>query len=308
MKNPKPTLHTLLGAISFAGALALPLSATPEAQRLWPNQPPGPKPAQLEPRSVRPGENNVAGRPISIVHNVTDPTFTVYKPDPAKDTGAAVVVFPGGGYWVLAIDLEGTEVCEWLNSVGVTAILVEYRVPRMDGEPPHERPLQDGQRAVSVVRSRAAELGIDPNRIGVLGFSAGANLAAFVSNTHATRAYPRVDARDDVSCRPDFCLLVYPAYLVEPKESTKVRPDLPVAEGVTPPTFLVISQDDDVGVGNAVFYYAAMCANKVPGELHIYPRGGHGYGLRPVAELPVTTWNHRAHEWLKATGLLKPRS
>lgn len=272
---------------------------------LWPGQAPGEK-ATLPPESdlTKPNEGMVAGRRVTIIGNVSHPTLTIYRPDPAKDTGAAVVVCPGGGYYVLAIDLEGTEVCEWLNSIGVTAVLLKYRVPRREGLPRYAAPLQDAQRALGLVRSRAGELGLDPHRIGVLGFSAGGNLAAMLSNHHDERSYPAIDAADTVSCRPDFCVLIYPAYLTTEEIGDQVAPELTVSAANTPPTFIAMTQDDHYG-DSAYYYYGALRKAGVPSELHLYPVGKHGYGLRRTAAT-VTTWPDRVQDWMNAAGWLKP--
>jgi acetyl esterase/lipase len=228
--------------------------------------------------------------------------MTVYRAPKEKATGAAAVVFPGGGYSILAMDLEGTEICEWLNSIGVTAVLVKYRVPVRAGRPRWAAPLEDAQRAIGLVRQRAGELGIDAARIGVLGFSAGGHLAAMASTNFEARSYPAVDAADAVSSRPDFCVLIYPAYLTVKEEGDRVAPELKLAKS-TPPTFLVQAEDDGVRVETSLFYYAALRNAGVPAEMHLYPVGGHGYGLRPAGKL-VTTWPARAGEWMRSQGIL----
>ena len=235
--------------------------------------------------------------------NVSKPAIALYRPAPQQDTGAAVVVCPGGGYSILAIDLEGTEVCDWLNSIGVTGVLLKYRVPKRAGLEKHTAALQDAQRAIGIVRSRAGEWRIDPKRIGVLGFSAGGHLAASVSNNYKERTYPAIDAADEVSCRPDFAILIYPAYLTLKNEPSKIAPDLTITKN-TPPTFLAMAEDDPVGVENAIFYGVALRKDGVSFELHIYPTGGHGYGLRPAKDL-VTTWPQRAADWMRHSGLLE---
>jgi acetyl esterase/lipase len=251
----------------------------------------------------QPGDKPIAGRPVEILANVSDPTLTIYRPDPEKDTGAAVLVCPGGGYYILALDLEGTEVCAWLNSIGVTGVLLKYRVPRREGRAPHAAPLQDAQRALGLVRSRAREFGLDPQRLGVLGFSAGGHLSAILSNQPDTRTYPRVDAADDTSCRPDFCLLIYPGYLNTPGHGDRLAPEFNPLSASVPPTFLTMAQDDDIGVENVLTYYLALKKARVPAELHVYAHGGHGYGLRRTEDA-VTTWPDRAGVWLKSIGML----
>ena len=271
---------------------------------LWPNGVPGEKGDIGEERDMtKPTENLVAGKRLIRLGNVTKPTITIYKPAADKDTGAAVVVCPGGGYSILALDLEGTEVCEWLNSIGVTGILLKYRVPKRAGLEKHTAPLQDAQRAVGLVRHRAKEFGLDPQRIGILGFSAGGHLAAAASTIYETRGYPVIDDADAVSCRPDFTILIYPAYLSVKEDGDKISPELKLTEK-TPPTFMVMAADDPVRIENVLFYSLAMKKAKVPVELHVYPSGGHGYGLRPTKEV-VTTWPKRVEEWMQSRDLLK---
>ena len=243
----------------------------------------------------------VAGRPAVSVTNVTRPTMTVYSPK-GKNTGAAVVVFPGGGYQILAIDLEGTEVCDWLNGIGVTCVLVKYRVPNTGPYPKSPAALEDAQRAVGLVREHAAEWHIDPHRVGVLGFSAGAHLAAALSTHYEQRLYAPADAADQESCRPDFAVIVYPGYLAIAEKGMEPNTEIhPTAD--TPPTFIVQAEDDPVHVENAVVYFVQLKTAKVPAELHISAQGGHGYGLRRTA-LPVTAWPQLAETWLHTIKVL----
>jgi acetyl esterase/lipase len=247
--------------------------------------------------------NKVAGKPLIRLGNVSKPTITLYSAPKGKNTGAAVLVCPGGGYGILAMDLEGTEVCQWLNSIGVTGVLLKYRVPKRPGDDKHILPLQDAQRALGLVRFRAKEWGIDPARIGVLGFSAGGHLTAHLSNNFDKRVYDPVDGADAVSCRPDFALPIYPAYLALKDKNNELAPELKVTAN-TPPTFLVQTADDGIRVENSLFYYLALKNAKVPAEMHLYATGGHGYGLRPSDKL-VTTWPKRAEDWMRSLGLLK---
>ena len=292
-------LYPLLAILALNGAAA---ATTPE--RIWPGPAPGEKSAlPAETTRVESSDKPVPGSSAVIVSNVSDPTITFYRPAPAKDTGAAVLVCPGGGYHILVTDVEGTEVCAWLNSIGVTAVLLKYRVPRREGLAPHVAPLQDAQRALGIVRYRTMALGIDPHRIGVIGFSAGGNLAAMLSNNHAQRTYLAVDAMDEAFCRPDFCLLIYPAYLTPTEHGDKLVPALTISASNTPPTFIAMSEDDGVGVEGALAYFRALTDAKVPAEMHLYPKGGHGYGLRRSPAM-VTTWPDRATDWLLASGWL----
>ena len=285
--------------------IAVPLfGAGPKVITLWPGTPPGdtgrwPPEANV----TKPGNNRPAGRLVVRVAPVSSPTITIQAPDPARNTGAAVLVCPGGGYNYLAIDLEGSEVCDWLNSIGVTGILLKYRVPRRPGVPQWVPPLQDAQRAMGLLRQAAPELGIDPQRLGIIGFSAGADLAAELSTHSAGREYPLIDAADRQSCRPDFALVIYPGYLVG--KSDALAPELHVSAPAAPPTFLVQAEDDPVRVENSLFYFLALKQAGVPAEMHLYAAGGHGYGLRRTAA-PVTTWPDRAADWLKAGGWLQP--
>ena len=282
------------------------LRAEPPAIRLWPGAAPGDNGGLGEEAdTTKPSDNLIAGRPVIRTGNVSEPTITVYRPPADRNTGAAVVVCPGGGYHILAMDLEGTEVCEWLNSIGVTGALLKYRVPKREGRPPYAAPLQDAQRAIGLMRSHAKEWAIDPERIGALGFSAGGNLCAALSAAIGGRTYPRVDGADDVSCRPDFQLLIYPGDLVKKGGGYEISPEATVSRA-TPPTFLVMAQDDPVRVENVLGYALALQDAKVPMELHVYPTGGHGYGLRPSRDY-VTTWPQRAADWMRSLGLLGQR-
>lgn len=251
---------------------------------------------------TKPTENLIAGKRLIRLGNVSQPTLTVYRPSKRKDTGAAVLVSPGGGYNILALDLEGTEVCEWLNSIGVTAVLLKYRVPKRPGVERHAPALQDAQRALSLTRHRAKEFGIDPQRLGVLGFSAGAHLSAVLSTT-PERTYPALDDADKVDLRPSFTVLIYPAYLTVKELGDKTPPEINITSN-TPPTFITIAEDDPVRMENALHYALALKQAKVPVELHLYPTGGHGYGLRRTQET-VTTWPDRAADWMRSRGWLK---
>ncbi|WP_295795333.1 alpha/beta hydrolase [Mucilaginibacter sp.] len=225
----------------------------------------------------KPNDDKVSGKAVIRLGDITNPTIKVFKPK--NPNGTAVVVCPGGGYYILAMDLEGTEICEWFNSIGVTAILLKYRVPTLPGKLRYELPLQDAQRALGLVRLNADKWGIKPNHIGIMGFSAGGHLSALVSNTNEKRAYAHVDAADDISCRPDFTILTYPAYLIDEKQPGKLADEILVS-AKTPPTFIFQTEDDPINVENALFYYLALKRAKVLAEMHLYPTGGHGYGIR----------------------------
>jgi len=299
-------LGFVLGALDFPGQLrAAPSAPALQPILLWAGKAPGETQDLGEEKDMtKPTENLVGGKRLIRLGNVSQPTLTVYQPPKGQQTGAAMLVLPGGGYSILALDLEGTEVCEWLNSIGVTAVLVKYRVPKRPNVEKHAPALQDAQRALSLVRHRATEFGIDPKRIGVLGFSAGGHLAAALSTTPA-RTYPAIDAADAVSVRPDFTVLIYPAYLTVKEEGDKVAPELHVTSN-TPPTFVTISEDDPVRMENALHYTLALKQAKVPVELHLYATGGHGYGLRRTQET-VTTWPDRVADWMKSRDILKQK-
>jgi acetyl esterase/lipase len=272
---------------------------------LWPAAAPGEKDDRGGEKDITPHKPGAPARTEVIrLTGVSKPTISVYKPAPDKDTGACVVVCPGGGYNILAWDLEGTEVCEWLNSIGVTGILLKYRVP---GRPTaaYRAPFQDAQRALRLVRANAAAWKLDAARVGILGFSAGGHLSALASTGWRQNTYEKVDAADDLSCRPDFTILIYPAYLAEKDDLKSVSRELAVGPE-TPPAFIVITHDDPVQVENVYTYAMALHAAKVSTELHIYPSGGHGYGLR-LKGTPLAHWPQRAAEWMESRGLLKHR-
>ena len=268
---------------------------------VWEGKPPGAEIKEEEKDLTRPKEGLVAGKRVIRLGHVSKPTITVYRPAKEKDTGTAVIVCPGGGYHILAWDLEGTEVATWLNSLGVTAVVLKYRVPRRPGEKGDTPlgPLQDAQKAIRLVRSKAKEWNLTPDCVGILGFSAGGHLAAAASILHNKPTYE--SDNEELSCRPDFTLLIYPAYLIN-ADKTALRKELEITKD-TPPMFLVHAADDGVPSENSALLYLALRKAKVDAELHIYTAGGHGYGLRKTA-MPVTAWPDRAGEWLKARGLL----
>jgi acetyl esterase/lipase len=303
-RRPARTLLALLilsVTLSAAGTSRGDAPAPVEPIPLWPGVAPG-ETGDIGPEHelpLQPGDTTIR------IADVTRPTLTVSLPPPEKDTGAAVVICPGGAYNRLAFNKEGTEVATWLNSLGVAGIVLKYRVPARKDRPRFEAPLQDAQRALGIVRQRAQSWKIDPGRVGILGFSAGGHLAATLSSRHPQRTYPRVDEADDLSCRPNFALLIYPAYLVGRQGEDTLAPEVRVTPE-TPPTFLVQTEDDTVRVECSLFYYLALKNAKVPAEMHLYPGGGHGYGLRPSAQT-VSTWPGRAEQWLRALGVLESK-
>lgn len=239
--------------------------------------------------------NKVAGCPVLRVGNVSEPTLTFYPAPVENNSGVTIIVNPGGGYNILAYNLEGTEICKRFNSYGVNCVLVKYRVPRREGLEKHEAPLQDVQRAIAYTRSHAKEWNINPDKIGVLGFSAGAHLSAVASTNYSSRTYPRIDSYDDVSLRPDFTVLVYPAYLSA--DNFRISPELKV-DSNTPPTILIQTQDDKSFIDSSLFYYYALKQANVPAAMHLYPSGGHGYGARNTGHT-VNEWPHRVLSWLR---------
>jgi acetyl esterase/lipase len=273
---------------------------------LWPGKPPG-QARDIGPEAdlTKPEDRPIAGRPIIRLGNVTTPQIHVFLPPQEKRNGTALVVCPGGGFHILAWDLEGTEVAEWLNSIGVAAIVLKYRVPR---QPDHasRMAVQDAQRAMSLARSKAADWQIATDRIGILGFSAGGFAAAHVAVQNSRRAYEEVDEVDKIAFRPDFAVAIYPGGIIDDKTG-ELQPDFAVTKE-TPPMFFVHAADDGVRCENSAQLFLALKKASVPSELHIYDAGGHGYGLRPKPEFPVTEWPRRCEEWLTRRGLLKSSS
>ncbi|MBI3855704.1 MAG: alpha/beta hydrolase [Planctomycetes bacterium] len=280
-------MMTLLLALSLLAQDA----PKPEVIQLWPGQAPG-----------EPGPGGEDKMEKGGVVNVTRPTIAVYHPAKDKNSGAAVVVAPGGGYRMLAITHEGTDVAAWLTSAGITAVLLRYRVPRRPDDAEDKLPLQDAQRAMSLTRSKAAEWGVDPARIGFMGFSAGGHLTANVSTNYDRRAYDAVDDADKASCRPDFAVLIYPGGILDKQDKEKLRDQIRVTKD-TPPSFLAVATDDQGSAPGTVRLYLALRAAGVPAELHIYGAGGHGFGMRKM-DKPCASWPQRCEEWMRSRGLL----
>jgi acetyl esterase/lipase len=330
----KPLLFALCVVFAFGGLGAQTPGWQPSPGHtqvpIWPEAVPDPQPvAGPEVATMaKAGDGFVVGQ-------VSRPTMTVYSPK-GKNTGAAVVVFPGGGYEDLAIDLEGTEVCDWLTPKGITCVLLKYRVPgealypksapypKSGPYPESPMALEDAQRTVGLMRFHAAEWHIDPHKIGVLGFSAGGHLSAAISTHFAKRLYPAVDAADKESCRPDFAVAIYPGHLSlsaaewDAKQGTKkfvvphppnadkeltVNPEVPVTRQ-TPPTFLLQAEDDHVdNVDDSLAYYIALKKAGVPVEMHLYAQGGHAFGLRRT-KFPITEWPQLVETWLGTIGII----
>ncbi len=278
---------------------------------LWPGKPPGEAADGKQETVTTETDHLVAGKPYLWVEHVSKPTMTVFSPT-AGNTHAAVLVFPGGGYEGLAIDLEGTEVCDWLVPRGITCVVVKYRGPSPKGKAPYHRAypnsamaLQDAQRALRLLRARARPLDIDPAKIGVMGFSAGGHIAALLSVHYREQLYPRQDAADEESCRPDFAVPIYPGHLALWPPSLRLNPD--IARHITrdtPPTFLLQNEDDTVdNVDDALAYYIGLRHAQVPVEMHLYAHGGHAFGLRPTNQ-PVTAWPAMVETWFRTLGIL----
>jgi acetyl esterase/lipase len=273
----------------IAYTLALLLAQDPVVVELWPGKVPGeaeePKPDAVE-----------NGWKVTYVGR---PTVSVYKP--STPNGAALVVAPGGGYRMLAYQHEGTDVAAWLTSLGVTCVLLKYRVPRRPGDDDALLPLRDAQRAISLTRAKAADWGVDPARIGLLGFSAGGHLTIHAATQE--RAYEAVDDADKASCRPDFAVMIYPGGVLDKADPSKLAPRLKVSKE-TPPSFLVVSTDDKGSAPGTLRLYQALREAAVPVELHVFEGGGHGYGMRK-GEKPHHAWPARCEDWMRSRGLLK---
>lgn len=273
------------------------LAADPVTLKLWPAGAPEAPGFKMDAEKEIPKKNDAD---VKRVTNVTEPTITVYKPE--KPNGTAVIVAPGGGYGILAIEHEGTQVCEYLNTIGVTGILLKYRVPARSKEDPSKEPLQDAQRAIGLVRHHAAEWGIKADRVGILGFSAGGHLTVMTTlhpNEHTYKVDPALDVDD---ATPSFSIPVYPAYLVTKEDTFTLKPEIKVTDKAPP--MCLVHAGDDKGVtsssGSALLYLEYKKLN-LPAELHIYAKGGHGFGMRKSG-LPTADWLVRVGEWIKSMG------
>ena len=273
---------------------------------LWPGKPPGDVGVAGEEKyiqlMVKGKPYEVAGKPTKWLTNVTKPELHVYHPAKDKDTGVAMLIAPGGGYHNLGWDVEGTEIAEWLNSIGITGIILKYRCPRRAGDTkgvPAPGPLKDAQRAVSVVRSKAKEWGIDPQRIGMVGFSAGGHLVGSTCTQFEKRDYDAVDDIDKVSCRPDFGVMCYSGYF---KVGDGLTPTVKTPKDA-PPLFFVHATDDTISdVEHSVAFYQALKRAKIDAEIHLYATGGHGFGVRPGS--PCASWTRVCTDWMRDRGLL----
>jgi acetyl esterase/lipase len=310
MKRIGSTAFLLLGLCLSGPAVA---ADKPLVVELWPGKVPdeagdvGPEVTRLSPKLDR--KQVEVTEQTRLLTNVSRPTITICRPPKDKDSGAAVLICPGGGYWNLYWQLEGEEVAAWLNSLGVTGIILKYRVPRRPDEPkgePARRPLQDAQRAVRLVRSRAGEWGIDPRRIGMVGFSAGGHLAIATATSFDRRTYEPTDDIDKVSCRPDLAILAYPGYL-KARDKDELAPGLHIPAG-TPPVFLAHGGEDLISPPeHSVVLYLALKRAGVPAELHVYAGAAHDFAVRP-SDRPCSTWTQSCAAWMRQQGFLRPNA
>ncbi len=280
------------------------LADKPTVLKLWPGTPPGDENVKLgeEKDFTKPTDRLIAGRRIIKLGNVTSPEIHIYKPAKEKDTGTSVVICPGGGHHILAWDLEGTEVAEWLNTIGVTGIVLKYRVPsRTRKTNKWQAAVQDAQRAMSITRHNANKWNLNPNRIGILGFSAGGETAGLTA-VFTDRTYQPVDDADKASMLPNFAVLVYPAYMADAKTG-KLQEHVRITAN-TPPMFLAHAYDDRVTPLTSLLLAVELKKNNVPAELHMYATGGHGFGMRPTDE-PCTHWPKACAKWMGKMGWLE---
>lgn len=293
-----PAYASSLAFLLFANLSPGTVAADRPVLRLWPHGlPQGSR--QFEADRVESLKAKTTSERIAFVD---DPTLTVYRAPNATAVGCAVVICPGGGYNILAWPKEGLEIAEWFNSIGVTAAVLKYRVPRRSREQPHTEPLQDAQRAIRLVRKNAGGWGVRPDRIGMLGFSAGGHLTIMAALCADQDTYEHVDDADQLSCRPDFVIPIYAAYLGDEEDPTRLSASVKVTKR-TPPMFMAVTWDDKWRGLHAALLLAELKKADVPAELHVYSKGGHGYGIRPSPN-PVVTWNRRCEEWMRAGGLL----
>jgi len=240
--------------------------------------------------------------PVTRVEKITFPTLTAYLAE--KPNGTAIIILPGGGFGRVVTDKEGSEAARWLNQIGISAFVLNYRTNSDRNIAGWVKPLQDVRRALAVIRSDADRWQIDPDRIGILGFSAGGQVAARLLGESESVDFDRVDAVDDVPFRPDFGLLLYPWNLYDTTRDSLVEGIKVSAQ--CPPTFIVHTHDDQSSSLGAVLFYADLKRHKIPAELHVFENGGHGYGMRPAPESLVANWPDLASKWLRSHGLTAP--
>ena len=287
---------SLISALPAQGEEAKPAPATTTIP-IWPS-------GKIPGHAAEGEENDLPSRGDNVrrITNVSEPNIAVYQaPDRSKST-PAVIICPGGGYGILAYNKEGTEIAAWLTTIGITGVVLKYRVPRRNKDTPHAAPLQDAQRGLRLLRQHAEEWGINPKAIGILGFSAGGHLSVMAGVSWGETTYPKQDAADYLSCRPDFLIPIYPAYLGDEKQAGPLSPLIQVSKE-TPPVFIAVTHDDALRGVNAALYYIELKKSGVLAELHIYTKGGHGYGMRPTTN-PVHTWPQRCEEWLRALNFI----
>jgi acetyl esterase/lipase len=292
--NPARLLPSLIVLFSSIGTSWC-VAADPVSLKLWPDGPPG----AMAPKSDATVKQiqSYGGPTPTRVTDVTDPTITIYRPE--KPNGASVVVAPGGGFMFLSYASEGTQVCEWLNTLGVTAVLLKYRTPTRDEKEPFTMPVQDAQRAIGIVRHHAAEWSLDPKRVGLLGFSAGANLTGHAAWDRAERTYPQKPELDDAR-GPDFIVFVYGGGFLDKEDKTKFRAGFSVPADA-PPAFFVVAHDDKTNPVEATKLWLEYKRHGIPAEIHVMTKGGHGFGMRAAGN-PINAWPARCGEWMKAMG------
>ena len=282
----------------FAFCFFSQFSQAAEPQNVWPDLAPGETSrATGEKQPYRKEEQP----PVTRVIKIRRPTFTVHLAP--KPNGTAVIILPGGGFGQVVPDKEGTEAADWLNKHGVSAFVLSYRTTFSKNEPGWKRPLQDAQRLLALVRSQSDKWNLKKDRIGLVGFSAGGNVAARLLAANGKLAYEKIDDVDDVPHRPDFAVLIYP-WSIYDSQKNKLVDDMSVPKNC-PPTFLAHTDDDRSSSLGAVMFYAGLKRHGIPAELHVYGNGGHGYGLRPVPGSEISSWTTHATHWLGTRGLLK---
>lgn len=286
---------SLLAALCMIGSIVPAASAAepPQTLNVWPGKPPG--------DSSQIGKEQWKGKAVT---NVTEPTLAIYRPAKDKDTRVAVIVCPGGGYKQLMMSYEGEDVAQWLTTLGITGVVLKYRVPAPPDVPHHLPALQDAQRSISLLRSKASEWGINPDKIGIMGFSAGGHLTVAACTNFDKRAYEPIDAVDQVSCRPDFGVAIYPGGIIKKGTSGELAPEIRISKQ-TPPIFIAQAEDDP-GSDNSVYLYLALKRAGVPAELHMYTKGGHGFGIKQTGK-PSATWTERCAEWMRSEGILSSK-
>jgi acetyl esterase/lipase len=272
-------------------------AAEPIVVKLWAGGAPEKPGVKIEPEKEVPKKS---ADDVQRITNVTEPMITVFKP--VKPNGTAVLVCPGGGYGILAYEHEGSQVCEFMTKHGVTGILLKYRVPKRDPKNPGREALQDAQRAMGVIRHHASEWGLKPDRIGILGFSAGGHLTVMTALHANERTYTTDPALDVDDATPNFAIPVYPAYLVSKEEPTKLLPGFEVTEK-SPPMCFVHANDDPWPASGSALLYLEYKKRGLPSELHIYAKGGHGFGMKKSGG-PVNDWPDRVAEWMRSMGFI----